>query len=408
MSVCNDTSELKKWIEKPLPLSIESLNKLCSDFKGHDGDISGVITLSKDTNERKRSIEASLKECNNLFLSLASAYRELVVERETVATLLDKLNPVAFSIGEIKEIVKTTLEESSLVLGASGSLARGSYASVIASKPQVSSRNPVENINISNGTSFEIAKTTSFVIGPQEASISKFKGWEDVKTALFKSVKPSDVGLKPTRVFRASNKSVRVEASEVNLVELSRHGGLKRAGLAVLQEPRLNPRLLVRDISSELAGADVVEEIISNNFSGDENIEMRLIHLFPAKNNKYTSAIIEVDPCTRRRILTQRRLHIKWSSCRVDDYVSILQCFKCAKFNHLAKDCKSDPRCGSCGCNHELRECERKKDGPLSCANCVASKLPDVSHSAFDSLRCPVLRKRIEEKTRRINYGQID
>ena len=47
-----------------------------------------------------------------------------------------------------------------------------------------------------------------------------------------------------------------------------------------------------------------------------------------------------------------------------------MQCFKCQGFNHIAKSCKKEARCGCCTGQHNTSECTG--DPPKKCINCKA------------------------------------
>lgn len=55
-----------------------------------------------------------------------------------------------------------------------------------------------------------------------------------------------------------------------------------------------------------------------------------------------------------------------------------------------------------------MKNCKARKNQP-KCGNCArAGRLPpsDLAHSAFDTKNCPILEKKIKERTADINYGQ--
>ena len=58
---------------------------------------------------------------------------------------------------------------------------------------------------------------------------------------------------------------------------------------------------------------------------------------------------------------------------KVQPYVpSVLQCDKCLRFNHLAAQCRSNPRCGRCGGPHIITDCH---DDTSKCGNCGGDHL---------------------------------
>lgn len=68
-----------------------------------------------------------------------------------------------------------------------------------------------------------------------------------------------------------------------------------------------------------------------------------------------------------------------------------LLCYKCQRFGHIAKQCKSRLAfCGHCTLNHDTRECPKRNDEPL-CVNC------DGAHSPR-SLQCPVMQQKFHKR----------
>ncbi|KAL7294540.1 hypothetical protein TKK_0012068 [Trichogramma kaykai] len=130
---------------------------------------------------------------------------------------------------------------------------------------------------------------------------------------------------------------------------------------------------------------------------------VRVTTLYPAGNKKQRSCVIEVSADTRRLLLSRGRVNLRWHSCRVEDHLSIMQCFKCSGFSRIAARCNKEPCCAYCAGEHLSEVCNTKSQ--LKCINCVSAGLSDYSHSAKDKDRCVVPRQRIEQKTNTINYG---
>lgn len=87
---------------------------------------------------------------------------------------------------------------------------------------------------------------------------------------------------------------------------------------------------------------------------------------------------------------------------RVDEYKApLLQCYKCFKFNHGAKICKSIQKCSICTMDHHFSQCS--DDAVIKCINCGGAHLA-VSRD------CPFKKQKIAEKDARqskYSYAQI-
>ena len=175
------------------------------------------------------------------------------------------------------------------------------------------------------------------------------------------------------------------------------------AGLEVKPNAMLDPRLIVHGVPVELTKEEIVECIKEQNLPEDSTEVIKMTYLYPAKEKKARSCIVEVSPETRTRLLARRRINVRWSVCRVEDYVSVTQCFRCAGFGHIASACKSNARCSHCAGEHIADDCTKKD--PLKCVNCSEAAIGDCSHSARDKGKCSILRKKLEHKVASINYG---
>lgn len=81
---------------------------------------------------------------------------------------------------------------------------------------------------------------------------------------------------------------------------------------------------------------------------------------------------------------------IRWEKLKSKN---VVRCYKCQRFNHIAKGCFYAPNCGRCGEEHLTSDCEEKhveKGHPryrkYRCINCRVE-----GHPAFDK-ECPAIR----------------
>lgn len=399
---------LGEWLSKPLPLPLSSLDRLIEVYKGHDCSISNIIGSVRDAN-KKQVLEGSLKGCLEAFTSIIDAYKELAIERNALSAFAGKIipGPNSFSLEDIKETIVETLRENSesLPVNQDGLVPVKSYASIVSHGANNSKPCCSENVNLLKRQVIPIKKTVSFFVGPQKANLSKFNSHDDVKNALFNAVKPADLNLRVSKIYKSSGKNLRIEATGVDLGVMSESRAIASAGLEVVEETKLNPRLLVKDIPCDLTPEEIMKCIVNQNLVEGDSAGVKLVYLFPKRDRRFTSCIIEVSPEIRRRLLRNDGVYIDWSSCRVNDYVSVLQCYRCLRFGHLAKNCRSkDVHCGHCGKDHEIKDCDKRRE-EICCYNCREMKHGDIQHTSFDALNCPILARRVEDKTRRINYG---
>ena len=165
-----------------------------------------------------------------------------------------------------------------------------------------------------------------------------------------------------------------------------------------------NPRIIVHDIPIEYSSDEIVMSLVKQNFPDLTSDSFRVVYMYPLREEKkFRSCIIEMSPSCRSTLCKAQRVFIGLSHCRCEDHVSILQCFKCQKFGHVVKDCANKTQCGHCANEHFSRDCVTKRT--LCCANCKGNNSSETNHSAFDKIKCPVLRLKIKQRTAFINYN---
>ncbi|XP_050308407.1 uncharacterized protein LOC126744878 [Anthonomus grandis grandis] len=158
------------------------------------------------------------------------------------------------------------------------------------------------------------------------------------------------------------------------------------------------------DVGLEDSDSTIIDLIVKwNNLFDGEDFYMKVLKK-SVNNFKNINLILEADSITHNKLLSQERVKLGWSRCRVFNHVSVLQCFNCMGFNHYGKDCKSQQICSRCSGNHSYKEC---RSNEKKCINCIKSKKPnenlDVSHEAL-SRECPCLLRIISLYNKKVDY----
>lgn len=272
-----------------------------------------------------------------------------------------------------------------------------SYASAVKSTS--------DSINVVHGPSIPINKSTNILVVPKKDMISQYATSKETKEVFQKIIKPSDFNLKVNKITSARNCGVRIEALSADISRIKDSKELDKAGLKVEQMSKVNPRLILRDVPVGMSRDDLRTELIALNLDKHKDTEVNVVYVFPPKKNRSTcNCIIEVSPLIRTKLLRGSNVYINYSACRLEDYVRVLQCYRCLAFGHLSKNCTASSTCGHCAGDHEMKDCTRREESAL-CGNCKRWSNDDCSHSALDGKKCPILRKRLLEKTKNINYG---
>lgn len=307
------------------------------------------------------------------------------------------------NVANIKSAVREALEEFKegglIVTGQSvvGKENAKTFASIVTSspKPKVYLR----------GHEMEVSETTSFLVVPNEANMKKYKSSQETKDAVCRLLNPADYALRINKILLAKNNGVRIVSSP-DIGKIKADPSLAKAGLKVLENVKFNPRLIVYGVPLGLSHAAISNEIAAQNFEREDNVDLKVVYIYPPKQNKTTTnCIIEVSPDVRKRLQVNKRIYIGYSSCGFADHIRIIQCYRCVSSGHIAAECDSEPLCGHCSGSHELRTCKNRRGAP-KCANCVRDQgsVRDVAHSALDVKKCPALIRRMKNKLLNINY----
>jgi hypothetical protein len=105
----------------------------------------------------------------------------------------------------------------------------------------------------------------------------------------------------------------------------------------------------------------------------------------------YTSIVVELsEPEMANKALREGFIeNAEMKACEYYDRKgSVLQCFKCQKYGHMAHTCKNETKCGWCAGDHQTNEHEEKAMGVAkNCAVCGKA-----GHAAWES-ECPTRKK---------------
>lgn len=169
---------------------------------------------------------------------------------------------------------------------------------------------------------------------------------------------------------------------------------------------RRNPKIKIVGLSEELDNDTICNKIrAQNEWAADANT-LKLLKTYSV-NDKYFSAIVEVDPKMFDKCMRSKCVNIGWDRCKVYEQVNVLMCLKCCGYNHLAKDCKHKEACRKCSGEHKTAVCTSNAE---KCINCVTANMKyklklDVNHHVH-STECEVRKRKVENAKRSITLAQ--
>lgn len=130
-----------------------------------------------------------------------------------------------------------------------------------------------------------------------------------------------------------------------------------------------NPRIIIFNVPGEVNIENAEDAIISQN----SELNLSKGDVTPKfvfeDRKKHKNLVIEVRSEIRKR-LAGTKFKIGWHVCNTDDYLTVLRCYKCSKYNHRAQECKGELVCPHCSQNHRKSDCKANKEDHR-CINCV-------------------------------------
>lgn len=394
-------------IRNPRPMSDAELSKLSSKVM-ESRKILNETVINVDKKDAGR-IKAATDQILTAFRTVHQAYKVLAERLDDYADLQEVLMK-----GYDREASNKALkEEMAVMVREEVAKAVKDQLSQAAAQPKPGpptfaslfrETNNQETTLLSAETT-QKPPTTEFSISPMIGHADKFASAMEVREKLKSVIVPCQFNLRVVRLINVPNqKTVRVIAESVDLTKLSRSEKLRDAGLCVSVRPKMRPRLVIRNVPTDIRQEDIAKTIIEDNMLEVDPSEVKFVYRYPARpNRRGVSCVIETSAKIRDKLLNNGRLYVGFTSCRIEDHILIKQCYNCLGFGHLARECQKPKVCANCAGPHSAREC--RDHLLLKCQNCYSAKMHDTAHSATDARNCPVLRRRIEDKTRSIDYA---
>lgn len=94
-------------------------------------------------------------------------------------------------------------------------------------------------VHISRDSSYDIPRTTSFVIAPEKDNTANFTSSQVTKETVCRLLRPSDCALKVDKITNARNNGIRIETVSPDLRKIGSHPELMRAGLKVMESTKV-------------------------------------------------------------------------------------------------------------------------------------------------------------------------
>ena len=135
-------------------------------------------------------------------------------------------------------------------------------------------------------------------------------------------------------------------------------GKIRRTGR---QYPEVKkPQISIAQIPEDITLDNVEVTLSRQNPEKDMKVGDTKAKFRYVTKRKTRNMVIEVDTSNRGKLMTTR-IKLGWAICRVDDYIVAKSCYRCSRYNHTSRECKSDETCPLCPGGHRLKDCTANK-----------------------------------------------
>lgn len=227
-------------------------------------------------------------------------------------------------------------------------------------------------------------------------------------------VNTTELNIQINNVRNISKNGILVECNNSNDCEKLKkkiNDELVNVARASIPEKR-NPRMIIYNLEHLIEEEEFIRQLIEKNpelIAESEEVKDEIkFKFFTNVKNNTKHGVIECTPRIRNVIIKTRNIYTEWSRHNVADFISIIQCYNCFKFGHIASKCNSERVCPECSDKH-VGICEK---AVKCCKNCKIfnshvdqNNQTNANHSALDK-NCQKYKKIRAQVISRINYDE--
>lgn len=153
------------------------------------------------------------------------------------------------------------------------------------------------------------------------------------------------------------------------------------------------------DEEEEHVNESVLTLLIQQNKWMENMTTLKVVQVYRMTNprNSYVNIIISCSLQDQEDILKRGSIKVAFGTCRVSEYIDLIQCGSCQRYGHFSRNCNNQLCCRRCGLEHLKNDCTTLNIVP-NCNNCMIENAAganyDTKHHVTDD-RCSARRNRI-------------
>lgn len=141
---------------------------------------------------------------------------------------------------------------------------------------------------------------------------------------------------------------------------------------------------------------EVMNQLLrQNQWMSTFEFEFDALYGVQSRNVFYRTLILKCSDGLLHEMLNRKRIMFGMQLCRVYEQIDLLQCKKCMRYGHFARECAFDIVCRNCSKQHEHTDCNEQQ---WSCNTCINANKSGrnftTSHKATDD-RCASRMERV-------------
>jgi len=312
---------------------------------------SNLINSSRNL---KSDIKDGLLECVEEFKSLINSQNNVIIEQKShISNVLQTQVDRHFNA---TQALSQQIEEIKQMIG------NKSYSTAV--KTSLSSKEDSQPKNL-------------IIIKPKDNNKKSFETEKMAKSIVNKN--NCNIRVKNARKISKGGITIECQTSE-ECEQVIKLISDKSEDLTAAKPAKRAPKIVIYGVPEEMSEKEIIDEIVDNNNDikdyldsiNSDNIEQEISVKFKfrqRRKNYFNNWVLQVSPNLHKVLMNKRSILIGWKSCSFANYISIIRCYKCNGFSHIAKDCKQQfESCGHCGQSHKTKECDQLHN--LFCNNC--------------------------------------